>query len=196
MMRQDTDSTKREDPIIRLARQGNRDAFHQLYLRSCEQVYRTVFRYSASPQDAEDIMQETFIKAFRGISQFKSNDSAGFSAWINRIGIHCAIEHLRRNKRRRTPLTTSLAVLPFEPQTDNPPPEKAAQISMTMSRLKKALDVLSPRQRVIFDLRHSQQQEIKEIAINLRCSESTVKTQLSRAKAKLRKQLEPLWEES
>lgn len=196
MMRPDADPARREDPIIRLARQGNRDAFHQLYLRSCEQVYRTVFRYASSPQDAEDIMQETFIKAFRGISRFKSNNSAGFSAWINRIGIHCAIEHLRRNKRRHTPLTTSLAVLPFEPKTENPPPEKTAQISMTMSRLKKALEVLSPRQRIIFDLRHSQQQEIKEIAASLRCSESTVKTQLSRAKAKLRKRLEPLWEES
>jgi len=196
MMKPDTDPAEREDPIIRLARQGNRDAFHQLYLRSCEQVYRTVFRYAASPQDAEDIMQETFIKAFRGIARFQSNNNAGFSAWVNRISVHCAIEHLRRNKRRRTPLTTSLATLPFEPRTDNPPPEKTAQISMTISRLRKALEILSPRQRVIFDLRHSQQQAIKEIAVSLKCSESTVKTQLSRAKAKLRKQLGPLWEES
>lgn len=196
MMNTDSDSAQREDPLIRLARQGNRDAFRQLYLRTCEQVYRNVYRFAASPQDAEDIMQETFIKAFRGISGFKSNSGTGFSAWIARISVHCAIEYLRRNKRRHIPMTTSLTALSSEPQTETPPPEKTAEIHMTITRLKKALHALSPQQRIIFDLRHAQHRDISEIAADLKCSESTVKTQLSRATAKLRKRLEPLWEES
>jgi len=182
-----------EDVIILLAKQGQEDAFRQLYEAHREKIYRTAFRYTKNQQDAEDIMHETFIKAFRKIDTFDFQLNASFSSWLYRICIHSAIELLRKRKRRKTPQTDSLSDLANDPEAVQPSPEKSAVINQTIYKLKHALHVLSPKQMVIFDMRYSQHMDIKEIAKHLNCSESTVKTQHLRAVSKLRKHLEPLW---
>jgi len=186
---------KNNKMVILLAKEGNRDAFRELYENNYEMVYRLAYRYAKSPQDAEDIMQEIFIKAFKGINSFDFNISTNFPAWIYQIGIHCSIEHLRKRKRRKVDQTESLSNIQNDPEAQNSSPEKTAIISQTATHMKKALQILSPKQRIIFDLRHLQHLDIKEIAEHLKCSESTVKKHLKRAILKLRKKLEPLWGE-
>ena len=82
-------------------------------------IYRLAYYYSKSQQDAEDIMQETFIKAFKGIKKFDFNISSNFSAWIYQIGLHCSIDHLRKRKKRKTDQTDSLTDIRSEPEAQD-----------------------------------------------------------------------------
>ncbi len=180
---------------IILAQQGHESAFRELYENYYEKVYRLAYRYSESQQDAEDIMQETFIKAFKAIKRFDFRISTNFSAWIYQIGLNCSMDYLRKKKRRKTDLTDSLADIYTEPKATDASPEKSAIVNQTISQVKNALHVLSPKQRIIFDLRHLQQRTLREISEQLNCNKSTVLKQLQRAVLKLRNQLEPLWRE-
>jgi RNA polymerase sigma-70 factor (ECF subfamily) len=181
--------------VILLAKEGNERAFRQLYEDHYKMIYRLAYRYSRSQQDAEDIMQETFIKAFKDIHKFDLGVSTNFSAWVYRIGIRCSLDHLRKRKRRKTDQLESLTHLRSEPEARDPSPEQSAIANQTISRVKNALQLLSPKQRIIFDLRHFQHQALEEISEGLECSPSTVKKQLQRAVLKLRHQIEPLWRE-
>ena len=181
--------------VILLAKEGDERAFRKLYEDHYEMVYRLAYRYSRSPQDAEDIMQETFIKAFKEIHRFDLAVNTHFSAWIYRIGVRCSLDYLRKRKRRRADRVGSLSDLKSDPRAQGPSPEQAAIANQTLSRVKSALQLLSPKQRVIFDLRHFQHRALEEISDRLQCSPSTVKKQLQRAVLKLRHQLEPLWRE-
>jgi RNA polymerase sigma-70 factor (ECF subfamily) len=82
-----------------------------------------------------------------------------------------------------------------EPEAQNSSPENVAIANQTIWQVKNAMNTLSPKQRIIFDLRHLQHKALKEIASRLQCSPSTVKKHLERAVVKLRNQLEPLWRE-
>lgn len=195
MMNQELAMNMDDELVILLAKEGKESAFRELYENNYKMVYRLAFRYSKSNQDAEDIMQETFIKAFKGIKNFDFNISSNFSAWICQIGIHCSLDYLRKSKRRKADKTQYISALPSEPKAQDSSPEKSAIISQAIAHVKNALHILSPKQRLIFDLRHLQHMAIKDIAENLQCSQSTVKKQLQRAVSKLRKQLEPLWGE-
>ena len=182
-----------EEITVLLAKEGRREAFRELYDAHREGIYRLALRYVRSPQDAEDVMQETFIKAFRNIERFDFRADASISTWLSTIGVHCAIEHLRRNKRRMRAAHLSLSDLAKEPASAQPSPERLAVAGRAMSSVAEAYQCLSPSQQVMFDMRHRQHLDIKEIAAQLDCSESNVKTQLARSVAKLRKYLEPMW---
>jgi RNA polymerase sigma-70 factor (ECF subfamily) len=195
MMSHDVDINMTEQVAVLLAKEGNESAFRELYENHYEMIYRLAYRYSKSQQDAEDIMQDTFIKAFKGIKKFDFNISTNFSAWIYQIGYHCSMDYLRKRKKRGADQTESLTDFYSEPESKDSSPEASAITSQTMTQVKNALDILSPKQRMIFDLRHLRHQALKEISSQLQCSQSTVKKQLQRAVSKLRNRLEPLWRE-
>jgi RNA polymerase sigma-70 factor (ECF subfamily) len=195
MMSRELAMDMNSEMTILLAKEGNESAFRNLYEGNYEMIYRLAYRYTKSPQDAEDVMQETFIKAFKNIRSFDLNINTNFSSWIYQIGVRCSIEHLRRRKSRKLDLTDSLSAFYSEPEAKDTSPEESAIAACAIAQLKKAVQALSPKQRVIFDLRHMQHLAIKEIAAHVQCSESTVKKHLNRAVSKLRKKLEPLWGE-
>ncbi len=195
MMNQELVMNMDDELVILLAKEGKESAFKELYENNYEMVYRLAFRYTKSKQDAEDIMQETFIKAFKGIKSFDFNISSNFSSWICKIGVHCSLDYLRKCKRRKTDKTEYISTLSDELEAKDSSPEKLAVMAQAVAHVKNALHRLSPKQRLIFDLRHLQHMDIKDIAENLQCSQSTVKKQLQRAVSRLRKQLEPLWGE-
>ena len=89
-----------EEMIILLAKEGHEEAFRQLYENHREQIYRLAYRYTKSQQDAEDIMQETFIKAFKKIRSFQFVNNSTFSSWVSRICINHSISFLRKQKRK------------------------------------------------------------------------------------------------
>jgi RNA polymerase sigma-70 factor (ECF subfamily) len=195
MMSHDVDINTTEQVAVLLAKEGNESAFLELYENHYEMIYRLAYRYSRSQQDAEDIMQDTFIKAFKGIKKFDFSISTNFSAWIYQIGYHCSMDYLRKRKKRRVDKIESLTDFHSEPESQDCSPETTAIANQTISQVKNALNILSPKQRVIFDLRHLQHKALKDISDRLQCSPSTVKKQLQRAVSKLRNQLEPLWRE-
>lgn len=184
----------REDNAVTLAKAGSEDGFRHLYEMHREIIYRLAYRYVGSSGDAEDLMQETFVKAFRNIKSFRYERTASFSAWLCRICINSVIGHLRKQKSRRIDRTVPLDEIDPEPSSKRPSPEKAAQTGQLLSLIRSAAENLSPRQRIIFDLRYSKHLEIAEIAEIIGASESSVKTHLSRSLANLRKELGPLWE--
>lgn len=180
-----------EEMTIAQAREGHREAFRRLYETHREQVYRTAYRYSRSVEDAEDIMQETFIKAFSRLGTFDFRVSSSFAGWLVSICINAAIDHLRRRERRGEKKQISLGDLPQEIAAANPSPEALEVRRQALERIRESLRILSPRQHVIFDLRYDRQMDVKDIAACLGLSESNVKTQLFRSLAKLRRTLEP-----
>ena len=195
MMNQESEMNTINRSLILLAKEGNESAFRELYENHYERVYRLAYRYSKSQQDAEDIMQDTFIKAFKGIKKFDFDISTNFSAWIYQICVNCSFDFHRKRKKRKVNQTASLSDVHWEPEAQNSSPEKMAITNQAIAQINNALDVLSPNQRIIFELRHRQHKALKDISDRLQCSPSTVKKQLERAIAKLRNQLEPLWRE-
>jgi RNA polymerase sigma-70 factor (ECF subfamily) len=193
MMNQQPQIQTDDKLLILLAKQGNDSAFRELYENHYEMIYRLAYRYVKNQSDAEDILQETFIKAFKAIQKFDFSISSNFSAWIYQICVRCSYDFHRKRKKRKSDQTASLSEMYREPESQNPSPENMAIANQTMRQVKNAMHVLSPKQRVIFDLRHLQHKALKEIAERLQCSPSTVKKQLERAVAKLRIQLEPLY---
>jgi RNA polymerase sigma-70 factor (ECF subfamily) len=181
------------DMDVVLAKEGNREAFRRLYEEHRERIFLTALRYSGSRQDAEDILQETFIKAFSRLRTFDFRVSPNFSSWLLSISINTALDHLRRRGRRKESKHVSLADLPAEIPAAGPSPDVTAARSLAIERIRETLRILSPSQRAVFDLRFTEHLDIGEIAGALGRSESSVKTQLSRALAKLRKTLEPDW---
>lgn len=181
--------------LILLAKKGDESAFRELYETHYERIYRLAFRYVKSQPDAEDILQETFIKAFKAIPKFNFDISTNFSAWIYQICVNCSFDYHRKRKKRKSDQTASLSEIYWEPEAQDDSPEKMAITNQAVQQVKNAMDILSPKQRIIFDLRHLQHKALKEISDRLQVSPSTVKKQLERAVAKLRIQLEPLWRE-
>ncbi len=183
-----------ENAIVRQAREGSREAFRSLYESHRERIFRLAYKYTRSSEDAEDILQETFIRAFRSLDSYDAEAvDSSFAAWIGTIGLHCAVAHLRRMQSRKRWGTVSLNDLAREPEAADPAPERAASASRALALVQSAREGLPPRQRIIFDLRYGQHLDIKEIAARMDCGESNVKTQLARAVGKLRKQFEPAW---
>lgn len=181
------------DKDVVLAKEGNPEAFRRLYEEHRERVFRTACRYSGSRQDAEDILQETFIKAFARIRTFDFRISPNYSSWLLSICVNTALDGLRGRGRRKGSKHVSLADLPVEIPADGPDPDVTAARTLAVERIRETLHILSRGQRVIFDMRFNELMDVKDIAGALGCSESTVKTQLARALAKLRKTLGPEW---
>jgi len=182
-----------DEVTVGLAKEGNGDAFRRLYEEHRERVFRTAARYSGSRQDAEDIMQETFIKAFSRLRTFDFRISPNFSTWLLSICVNAAIDNVRRRQCRKDAKHVSLTDLPVEIPDCGEATEKTAVLRLAVDRIRETLRILSPRQRVMFDMRYTEHMDVKDIAGCLGCSESSVKTQLSRALDKLRKTLEPEW---
>ena len=178
---------------IVMAKDGNPDAIHKLYKENGDRIFRIAFRYTRSQSDAEDIMQETFIKAFKNIHTFHPNLKNSFPSWLNTICINCTLDHLRKQKRTHHHDQVSLSDILQGIQSRNHSPEDKAESKQIGQHINNVLSCLPPKQQLIFEMRYSQYMDIKNIAQTLRCSQSNVKTHISRTLKKLRKTLEPIW---
>jgi len=182
-----------EEQTLQLAKDGSLDAFHSLYQSHWQRIWRIALRYTRADTDAEDIMQETFIRAFEKMHTYNVHSASPFAAWLNTICLNCTMDFLRRRKSRQRDKHLSIGDLSVEPASSNPLPEQIAEGKQTGEIIQESLQSLSPSQRIIFDMRFNQHMDIRDIAECLRCSPSNVKTQLFRSMRKLRKILVPIW---
>ena len=194
LMTMDEQNTVNNEGVLPRAKLGDETALQVIYNRHFSPVFRTALRYTGSVEDAEEIAQETFFKAFRNLDRVWCRDIESLGPWLGSICVHNAINFLRRGKRRGRGLLLPLDTLLSEPAGREPSPETRLLIAQTWALLDGALTKLPPRQRMIFDLRFRQHKDLKEIAGLLGCSESNVKTHVMRLLAKLRRRLGPLWE--
>lgn len=174
-----------EKHILAKARKGDVAAFEQLVTKYERRVYAAALRSSASPEDAADITQEVFLRAWRAIESFRGD--SGFATWLFRITANMCVDYAR--KRQTQPQCQPLAVEdePGQPIPDTSPTPEEHLDNVELGReLASALDEVSEDHRRIVFLRDISGLSYTEIADVLKISEGTVKSRLSRARLALR----------
>ena len=186
-------SSKRvEDFSLDALRSGDRAEFALLVDEYYEMIYRLAIKMVNNPQDAEDILQETFIKAYRHLEKFDGRSS--LSTWLYRIATNEALMFLRRQKPEPVSVDQTLdtsegEVEPLQIIDWSSLPEEELMSAEAQVYLDKAVEKLSPSLRVVFVLRDIQSLSTRETAEVLNISETAVKTRLSRARLQLREEL-------
>ena len=172
--------------ILARARRGELDAFEELVRQYEKRVYAVALRSSGSPEDAADITQEVFLRAWRSIESFRGD--SGFSTWLFRITMNLCVDQARHKNAQ--PQTQPLVVGEEDaerPIPDTAPtPEEHLENSELGRELAAALDEVSEEHRRIVLLRDVSGLSYTEIAEVLEISEGTVKSRLSRARIALR----------
>jgi len=180
------------DDWVALARAGDRGAMHSLYEHNRSRIFSLAYRYAGNSADAEDILQDTFIKAFASLQKCQLDNDAYFATWLYRIAVNCSLDHFRRLRGHAD--TVSLDNCPDAAAlTDPSGPEGEFARDEVTRVVRQGLTKLSRRKRMVVVLRHYQQLKIGEIAAAMGCSQGSVKKQLFRALAQLRKELHPCW---
>jgi len=180
--------------LIRKAQTGDSIAFNELVQRHDRIVFALAARYVNSADEAKDIFQEVMIRVFRGLPAFRFESE--FSTWLHRITVNVCLSHRKATRSSAyTPLNASddgETGADRDLQATTRSPDDAAIDSDTARHIQTALQSLSPRQRMVFTLRHYEGQSLKEIAGTLQCTEGTVKRYLFTATRRMREQLHEL----
>jgi RNA polymerase sigma-70 factor, ECF subfamily len=179
--------------VLARARQGDSDAFRALVETHSRQVFRLAFRMTGNEQDAEDVVQESFLRAYRQLGRFESR--ANFGTWLYRIVSNCSVDLMRSKSARHDQVRGDS--LDQEgavelPAAGAPNPERQAQSAEIERRVQDALRDLSPLERAAFTLRHYEGRSIEEISQTLGLGTSAAKHSVFRAVKKLRLALAPL----
>jgi RNA polymerase sigma-70 factor (ECF subfamily) len=191
-----------ERALIERAQGGDRDAFEELVHRYDRDVLRIALNILHKPDDARDVYQESFLKIYRNLPRFRFECS--FYTWAYRIVTNVCLDHLRRRSSRPEDQAPEFAsnlngdhvpVDFFDRQQDQQPgsdPERRMRGLEISRRISTALDHLTPRERMVFEMKHYQGLKLRDIGEALGTTEETVKNSLFRATRKLRVQLEGL----
>ena len=181
-----------DELLIRRAQRGDADAFEQMLLEHQKNVYNLCYRMAGNPDDAMDLSQETFLRAWRCLDQYQF--ASAFSTWLYRLCSNICIDFLRRRRRQQTvPLTFEDA--DGEEQTyavpdAQPLPEEQVELKLTRETLAAAMAQLLPEHRAVLQLRVVNEMSYEQIADVLDIQIGTVKSRLSRARNQLKKILE------
>lgn len=183
-----------EAATIRAAQAGDAEAFERLVRSYDQQVLRLAMNLLRNPDDAHDVYQETFLRVYRNLGNFRFD--CQFSTWLYRIATNLCLDLLRKRKVRRTEqaaveteegVVDRLEAVPeARPAGD---PQRAALNRELRSSIEQALAGLTPRERLVFELRHYQGMRLKEIGETLGSSEEAAKNCLFRATQKMRQAL-------
>ena len=178
---------------VALARDGDSDAFR----RHSRAVYRLAHRMTGNPQDAEDVVQETFLKAYRQLGRFESR--ANFGTWLHRIAVNCSIDLIRSRKHQATSHDAAdLDVLDSgggdAGHRVDPSPERLMLSTEVQERVTRAMHGLTEMERAAFVLRHFEGHSIEDISHALGLKANAAKHSIFRAVRKMRLALEPFVE--
>ncbi len=170
-----------EQELIRGCKKGDRQAQELLYRRYSPRLYGVCLRYASSKEEAEDFLQEGFMKIYRNL--YKYQPTGSFSAWLYRLMVNVALEKIRQNQKRKNQLS-------IDEMVNDPEIPEDIFSGFGVRTIVKMVQQLPEGYRVVFNLYVIEGYSHKEIASMLDITESTSKSQLSRAKATLRKLLE------
>jgi len=167
--------------IIEGCKNNNRKFQEKLYQTFCGKMFAVCLRYAHTHEDAEDIVQEGFVKVFKSISQFRNEGS--FEGWIRRIFVHTAIEIYRKNSKM-------FPIVELTPYRDIQNVNSNAIDTMSANELMKMVQSLSSGYRTVFNLYAIEGFTHREIGEMLGISEGTSKSQMSRARILLQNMIE------
>ena len=186
-----------EQALVRKAQAGDRLAFEDLVRRYDRDVLRLALNLVHRPEDARDVYQEGFLRAFRNLHRFRFECS--FYTWLYRIVTNVALDHLRRrtsHREEQAPAPNDAEGVStdfFDRQPEvraSANPEKSLLGREVGQQIERAMKRLSPRERVVFEMKHYQGLRLRAIGDLLGTSEETVKNSLFRATRKLRESLD------
>lgn len=172
-----------EETLIEACRQGNRSAYELLYRRYGSTLYSCALRYVSNRHHAEDVLQEALIKIFQSIHSFQHQGN--FEGWLKRIVIRTAINDFHKEKKFESMYNTEEVVLWTQSDTEILDQLSSEQIVDLIQELPKGY-------RLVFNLFEIEGYSHQEIAVMLNISESTSKSQLFKAKAKLKFELQKM----
>ena len=169
---------------LRLAQKGNAQAFERLVSPHEQTLWRVCWHYTHHQEDAADCLQETMLKAWRAIRQYRGD--CAFSSWLYRIAATVCVDFLR--KQKRMPVTESaeeMAEAGFHPVDPSPTPDAAALASASNEQLRAAIDSLPADMRTALVLYALEGQPYETIAEVTKASIGTVKSRIARARQKI-----------
>jgi len=168
--------TESDTDLIRRAQADDIDAFCLLAQRYARRIHLLAFHYCRNAQDAEDLSQEVWLKAYKALRSFRSDSS--FYTWLRRITINAFLNHRRSSLFRRRGETTTVQLVPIDSETSlesrSTSPENIYN-KLLFESVIDALAELTPSQRLAFLLRHYEGMSYEEIANAMNCSTGTVK---------------------
>jgi RNA polymerase sigma-70 factor (ECF subfamily) len=169
-----------ERELVQACRRGEREAFDQLVLRHQREIYRLCYRYVNNHEDADDLAQEVFLKAWRAMPRFRGESS--FSTWLYRIGVNTCLNF----RAARRPASQELPQTLADP---HPGAEARVQVEEEASKVREALTRLPDKQRATLILKVYHDLSHEEVAQILGSTVGTVKANLFHALANLRKRM-------
>jgi RNA polymerase sigma-70 factor, ECF subfamily len=179
------------DSLIRAAQRGDQDAFEQLVRAYDQSVLRLAMNLLRSPEDARDVYQEAFLRVYRNLDSFRFDCS--FHTWLYRIVTNICLDQLRKRKvRKEEPSVVETSEGPvdrmdaFEEEAAEADPERALWNRQLKQKIESALQDLTPRERMVFELRHYQGLRLRNIGEILGTTEEAAKNCLFRATQKMR----------
>lgn len=179
------------DPkLVEAAKSGQPEAFGKLCERHAEKMRRVAFRITRNREDAEDAVQESFLRAFVHLNAF--DERSRFATWLTRIAINSALTHLRKTRGRREvsiddPHPPAEFRPPLEIHDHAPNPEVVCRLRERRQIIRAAISRLRPRIRKVVELQQLRGFSVKEIARMLGISIAAAKTRMFRARAALRR---------
>jgi len=168
--------------LIRRFQAGEESAFNELVRKYQQPVYTALHRLLNSHEEAEDLSQETFIKAYTGLKNFRGDSS--FFTWIYRIATNLGLNALRRRQLRRI---LSLDSIGLTLTSRTPGPDRQVEDRETQEILSRAIDRLPPKQKLVFTLRYFENLPHAEIARIMNRNVGTIKANYHQAIRKLQK---------
>jgi RNA polymerase sigma-70 factor (ECF subfamily) len=180
--------TLEEAELLAAAKGGDRDAFDELVRSTYADAYTLAYRLTGNEDDARDVVQEAYLRAFRSLKKFRGDSR--FSTWMYRITANCAATLLvQRNKGRHEELSDDEPLPDLRPQAD---PQAMAEAGFARDHMAAALAELPPRLRAVVVLRDIYDLPHEAIAAELGISQEAAKVRLHRARRKLRERLFPM----
>ena len=177
---------KEEKELIKKVKNGDKIAFNILVENYQKKIYHLARRIVMNHEDADEVVQETFIKAYINISKFSEEHK--FYTWLYRIAVNTSLSLIKKRRYRGLSLEALTENEHFQP-TSGDDTHQSSQDSEIKNLVKEALKKLSPQLRTVFMLRTWEEMSYKEIAQTLKISEGTVMSRLNRARNKLKKLL-------
>jgi RNA polymerase sigma-70 factor (ECF subfamily) len=181
---------------VTLAQAGDETAFRRLVERHGRGVFQLAFRLTDSEPDAEDVVQEAFLKAYRELKRFEARSS--FKTWVHRITVNCAYDLLRQRPRHKAESLDAAGGenAPgggIEPEAEvSSSPDRLAFGAEVQSRVRTAMELLTPTERTAFVLRHFEGRSLEEIGGTLGLRTGATKHSIFRAVQKMRRALAPV----
>jgi RNA polymerase sigma-70 factor (ECF subfamily) len=178
-------SIKRQAGVTKALGVDDMSGFDEIYQKHYRRVYSICLRMTGNTAEAEDLTQDVFLQLHRKLQSFRGD--AAFTTWLHRLTVNHVLMHFRK-RRVRSEVTTEDGEMPdqIDPESDNP----LAAPHVDRIALNTAIDKLPPGYRKVFILHDVEGFEHEEIATILRCSSGTSKSQLHKARLKLRKLLD------